>query len=303
MNTFLKSSWQILKDSKNNFQQGEPIVYSAAIAFFTIFSLPAILIFLSFIGSFFFSEDEVQGEIVQHIKELISKDAARQVNEVLANITDIPVSFWGIVVGLAVIIKSATIIFFIVQKALNSVWQVKVKNDVKYLTLLKHRILTLLIVASLGFFFISSILLDMILSIFSEQLHDLFEEYLSPAIRTINTAFNILMMLVFFTAIHKVLPDAKISWKNALAGGIITSVLFLIGKEVINLILENVKVAGIYATAGSLVVLLLWVFYSAVILMLGAEVTKAYASHHNRDVAPTEIAVKYKRVNEHEVHS
>lgn len=275
-------------------------MYSAAIAFFTIFSLPAILIFLSFFGSLFFTEAAVQQKLVKHIEELISREAATQVSEVLANLTDIPVSFWGIVIGLAVIIKSATIIFFIVQKALNAVWQVRVKHQVNYLTLLKHRVPTLLVVASLGFLFMTSILLDMVLSIYSEQLQDLFEEYLSPAIRTINTAFNILMMLMFFTAIHKVLPDAQVGWKNALSGGIITSVLFLFGKEVINLILENVKITGIYATAGSLVVLLLWVFYSAVILMLGAEVTKAYADYHKRAIAPSEIAIKYKRVRQRE---
>ncbi|AKD03657.1 YihY/virulence factor BrkB family protein [Pontibacter korlensis] len=300
MKTFLKTSWQILKDSKKNFQQGEPIVYSAAIAFFTIFSLPAILIFLSFLGSLFFKESDVQQEIVQHIRALISKQAAQQVSEVLKNLTDIPITFWGILVGLVVIVKSATIIFFIIQKALNSVWQVRVRDDVKYLTLLKHRVSTLLIVASLGFFFLSSILLDMIISIYSEQLRDLFEEFLSPAIRTTNTLFNILMMLVFFTAVHKVLPDAKVGWKNAFVGGIITSALFLVGKELINIILQNVKVAGIYATAGSLVVLLLWVFYSAVILMLGAQVTKAYTSYYNREISPTEIATKYERVSEQE---
>ncbi len=289
-----------MKDSKKNFQRGEPIVYSAAIAFFTIFSLPSILIIVSFLGSLFFSEADVQKKLVQHIEALISQEAAHQVSEVLRNLTTIPVSFWGIVVGLAVIIKSATIIFFIIQKALNAVWQVRVKHDVKYLTLLRHRIPTLLVVASLGFLFITSILLDTVISIYSGQLQDLFEEYLSPAIRAINTAFNILMMLVFFTALHKVLPDARVGWKNAVSGGVITSVLFLVGKEVISLILENVKVTGIYATAGSLVVLLLWVFYSAVILMLGAEVTKAYADYHNQTITPSAIAVKYERVNRQE---
>lgn len=132
MKNLLKRTWQILKDSKKNFQQGEPIVYSAAIAFFTIFSLPAILIFLSLLGSFFFSEDAIQAKIVAHIEELVSKEAGEQVSTVLENVTNIPVSFWSILIGIVVIIKSSTIIFFIVQKALNSVWQVKVRQDVKY---------------------------------------------------------------------------------------------------------------------------------------------------------------------------
>lgn len=153
----------------------------------------------------------------------------------------------------------------------------------------------MLMVAFLGFFFLASILMDLLLNIYSEQLQSLFEDYLNPAIRTINTIFNLAMVLAFFTAVHKVLPDTKVAWRDALAGGIITSVLFVIGKEVINYILGSVKVVGIYATAGSLVVLLLWVFYSAIIMMLGAEVTKAYASNNNHTIEPSEIAVKYQR--------
>lgn len=301
MKSLLKKIWQILKDSKKNFQKGEPIVYSAAIAFFTIFSLPAILIFLSLIGSFFFSEEAVQKEIVTHIEELVSKEAGEQVSAVLKNVTNIPVGFWSILIGVVVIIKSSTIIFFIIQKALNAVWQVKVRQNVKYLKLLKHRVLTLLMVASLGFFFLASILLDIFLNLYSDMLQSLFEEYLSPAILTINTVFNLTMMLVFFTAVHKILPDARVAWRDALAGGVITSILFLIGKEIINYILSSVKVVGIYATAGSLVVLLLWVFYSAIIMMLGAEVTKAYAHNFNHTIEPSEIAVKYEKEKTKEV--
>lgn len=301
MKHFFTQTWQILKESKTNFQQGEPIVYSAAIAFFTIFSLPAILIFLSLLGSFFFSEAAVQDEIVAQVEELVSKEAGEQASTVLSNVTNIPVGFWSILIGVVVMIKSSTIIFFIIQKALNSVWQVKVKKNVKYWDLLKHRLLTLLMVASLGFFFMASIVLDIFLDIYSQQLQDLFEQYLGPAVKTINTVFNIILMLIFFTAAHRVLPDAKVDWRDALAGGIITSFLFLIGKEVISYILGSVKVVGIYATAGSLVVLLLWVFYSAIIMMLGAEVTKAYASHYNHKVEPSDIAVKYERVKEKEV--
>ncbi|GAB3830356.1 hypothetical protein GCM10028895_46310 [Pontibacter rugosus] len=97
-------------------------------------------------------------------------------------------------------------------------------------------------------------------------------------------------MFVFFTAILKVLPDAKVSWKDALAGGLITSILFLIGKQIINYMLGSIKIAGIYAAAGSLVVLLLWVFYSSVILLLGAEVTKAYSHSQGRKTEAKDIA-------------
>lgn len=287
----------ILRDSYKNFQRGEPIVYSGAIAFFTIFSLPAILIVLTLAGSVFFAEETVQAEIVKQMEDLMSEDVGKQVNDLLNNATQIPIGFWSVLIGVVVVVKSATIIFFIMQKALNSVWHIRVKHDVNYLKLLRHRLVTLGIVAGLGFLLLLSLVFDATLLVFRDQLHELLEEHLSVTVKLIKTVLSILVVLAFFTAIHKILPDAKVQWQDALAGGIITSILFLIGKEVIDYILGSVKVVGFYAAAGSFVVVLLWVFYSSVILMLGAEVTKAYADNQGRKVEPSEIAEKFEKVN------
>jgi membrane protein len=294
---FIGKTIEILKDSYKNFQRNEPIVYSAAIAFFTIFSLPAILIVLTLAGSMFFSEEEVRAEIVKQMEDLMSEEVGGQVDDLLENVTQIPVGFWSILIGVVVVIKSATIIFFIMQKALNAVWKIRVKHDVNYLKFLRHRLVTLAIVVGLGFLLLTSLVFDAAIMIFSDQLYDLLEEHLTSAIKLIKIAFSVLVVLVFFTAIHKILPDAKVNWRDALAGGIITSILFLIGKEVIDYILSSVKVVGFYAAAGSFVMVLLWVFYSSVILMLGAEVTKAYANNHGRYVKPSDIAEKYEKVN------
>ncbi|PVY42861.1 YihY/virulence factor BrkB family protein [Pontibacter virosus] len=245
---FWQKTIEILKDSYRNFLRDEPIVYSAAIAFFTIFSLPAILIVLTLAGSMFFSEETVRAEIVKQMEELMSKEVGSQVSDLLDNVTQIPIGFWSILIGL-------------------------------------------------GFLLLMSLVFDAALMVFSDQLYELLEEHLTSAIKLIKTAFSILVVLTFFTAIHKILPDAKVQWRDALAGGIITSILFLIGKELINYILGSVKVVGFYAAAGSFVVVLLWVFYSSVILMLGAEVTKAYANNHGRKVEPSEIAERFEKVN------
>lgn len=295
---FSKHTIHILKDAKSNFQQNEPIVYSAAIAFFAIFSLPAILIVLTLFGTVFFSEETVKQEIVGLAESMINDGAGRQVDVVLDNVLTSPSGFWEIFIAVIVVLKGASIIFFIMQKALNTVWQVKVKPDVKYLTFIRHRLITLGVVAGLGLLLLLSLILDTALSMYNEQIYELFEEYFTPALRAINTLFYLFVILVFFTSIHKVLPDAKVDWRDAFAGGFITSVLFLIGKQVINFILSSIKVVGIYAAAGSLVVVLLWIFYSSVILMLGAEVTKAYADNHGRSVEPSSIAIKYRNVSD-----
>ncbi|QCR23172.1 YihY/virulence factor BrkB family protein [Pontibacter sp. SGAir0037] len=297
---FFKKTWHILQDTQEGFKQNEPIVYSAAIAFFTIFSLPAILIVLTLIGSAFFAEQEVRTEIVHRVEELINEEAGEQVSTVLENVVEVPAGIWGILIAVVVVVKSATIILFITQKALNSVWNIKVKPKVKYFKLLKHRLLTLALLAGLGILLSISLMLDTLFAMFSDQLFQVFDEWYEPAVRTINIAFSVAVVLVVFTAIHKFLPDARISWKDAVAGGIITSILFLIGKQVINLVLNNIKIAGIYAAAGSFVVLLLWVFYSSIILYIGAIVTKAYANNHGRDIEPSSIAYKFDHVKDEE---
>jgi membrane protein len=291
---------KILKDTTRSFQRHEPIVYSAAIAFFTIFSLPAILIVLTFVGSMFFAEEAVRTGIERQLEELISPEVAEQVGKILRNITEMPAGFWGVLIGVAVVVQSATIIFYMMQKALNSVWEVRVKRHVSVFRLLKHRLITLAMVAGLGLLLLCSLMLDALILLFREQLNTMLEEYVTSAIRLIQAGFSLLVVLVFFTAIHKALPDANVSWRDALAGGVITSILFLIGKQLINYILASIRVVGVYAAAGSFVVVLLWVFYSSVILMLGAELTKAYAIHHGRGVVPSKIAEKYSKANEDE---
>lgn len=293
---FFKKTWSILKDARTNFQEGEPIVYSAAIAFFMIFSLPAILIVLTLVGSTFFAEEEVRTEIVSKLEELVNPEVGEQVAAVLENVIKIPAGFWGILIAIVVVAKSATIIFFIIQKALNSVWNIKVKKDINYLKLLSHRLLTLAMVFGLGVLLAASLLMDAVLSIYSDELYSVLEEHFSSGVRLIQKAFSLLVVLIFFTSVHKFLPDVRVSWKDAIAGGIITSILFLIGKEVINYVLASIKVVGIYAAAGSFVIILLWVFYSSIILMLGAEVTKAYANNHGRKAEPSSIAEKYEKV-------
>ncbi len=295
LKNYFKKTWQISKDTLKYLNEDEPIVYSAAIGFFTIFSLPAILIVISMIASLFFNEEAVRNEIVSHVEEIINHEASEQVAAVLESVSSMPSGFWSITIGILVIIKSATVILFIIQKALNSIWRVKVKDDANKLRLFIYRLLTFMMIAGLGIAFVASIFLDFLILIFSDILEAVFEEYLHPAVRTIQYAFGAVVSMISFTIILKALPDAKIPWKDALAGGFITTILFMIGKQIINLVLGSIKIAGIYAAAGSLVIVLLWVFYSAQILFLGAEITKAYNTYHGRKVEPSPIAVKWEK--------
>jgi membrane protein len=283
---------EILKRTYKYFQEDEPIIYSAAIAFFTIFSLPAILIIILHIGLTFFSEAEVREEIISQAEQLIQPEAAEQVNEVLENLADISGGFWVILIGILVVVKSATAVFFIMQKGINSMWQVQVKKNAPKTRVMLHRVITLLMVIGLGIILVVNIFLGTVVSIFSDQLYTIFGDVLPPALWLLNILFVFAVLIFIISMLYKYLPDARVAWKDALAGSIITSILFMIGFQIINYVLSTIKVATIYAAAGSLVILLLWMFYSSIILMLGAEVTRAYTNHYGRTIEPTSIAEK-----------
>ncbi|WP_143962405.1 YihY/virulence factor BrkB family protein [Litoribacter populi] len=293
--TTIKDTWEILKTAVKYLKEDEPIVYCAAIAFFTIFSLPAILIVILLVGILFFDEETIKDEILNQADEFIGREAAEQVEEVLMNVMETPSGFWYILIGVLVIIKSATMIFFIVQKALNSIWQVTLKKKVNYLRFLKYRSITLLMVIGLGLILVIGLMMDTVISIMGSELQSIIPGDSHHTITALNLLFNFIVILTFFTTIHKALPDAKIPWQDALAGGIITSILFMIGKQVINLILAEIEIADYYAAAGSLVIILLWIFYSSIILFLGGEITKAYTTHRGVEIKPKPIAVKYEK--------
>jgi len=293
INNFFRNSWKITKATLKYLKEDEPIIYCAAIAFFTIFSLPAILIVVTLVGIIFFDVETISSQIHEVADEYIGEEAAEQIAVVLGNVIESPGSFWYIMIGVLVVIKSATMIFFMIQKALNSIWKVEVKEDVKYLNYLKHRSITLLIVVGLGFLLVLTMILDTAVSLAGDQITSIFPGDSHHTVTALNFLLSFLMVLLFFTSIHKTLPDAKIPWKDALAGGIITSILFLIGKQIINLILSEIEVADYYAAAGSLVIILLWIFYSSIILFLGGEITKAYSVNRGHEIKPKSIAVKY----------
>jgi membrane protein len=289
---FFKDFWSILKRTYRYFQQDEPIIYSASIAFFTIFSLPAILMVIMMIGSAFFSEAEVRDEILNQVEALIKPEATEQVSEVLANLISMPRNFWGIFIGILVVVKTATAIFFIIQKGLNSIWQVKVRKDAKKTKVMLHRVVNLLMVVGLGILLVINIFLGTLVAAFGDQLRNLLGNDLPSALWLLNSLIFLLILMVSVTMLYKFLPDVKVAWNDAFAGGIITSILFMIGFQIINFVLTTLKITTIYAAAGSLVILLLWMFYSSIILMLGAEVTKAYSHHHGRTIEPSSIAEK-----------
>ncbi len=285
---------QIIKKTIGYIGEDQPIVYSAAIAFFTIFSLPAILVIVVLIGTLFFDKEQIKEEIVNQIGDNVSADAAQQVSEIIENVMKMPDNFIFVIIAILVIFKSATMIFAILQKALNSIWKVQLKKGVNFWRIAKYRTIPLLFVLGLGFLLLLTLFLDILQNYMLSTTGILPEVVEKVLFFIVKMALNFAVVFIFFTTIHKTLPDAIIKWRDAIAGGIITTILFLIGIQVIDLIISNIEIDDYYAAAGSLVIILLWIFYSSIILFLCGEITKAYAVQRGHEIKPKPIAVRYK---------
>ncbi|WP_373492802.1 YihY/virulence factor BrkB family protein [Aquiflexum sp.] len=284
----------ILKKTWGFIGQDQPIIYSAAIAFFTLFSLPAILIVIVTIGNLFFKKAEIKDEIVSQIESNVDSDAAEQVRQVLSNVMDLPDSALYIIIAILVIFKSATMIFGILQKALNSIWKVQLKKGVSFWKIAKYRTIPLLFVLGLGFLMVLTLFVEILLAYLSNVATGILPEAVESIVfGSARMIFNFSVVMLFFTIVHKTLPDVIVQWRDAIAGGIITTVLFLIGTRVINLIISNLDLNDYYSAAGSLVIILLWIFYSSVILFLCGELTKAYAIQRGHEIKAKPIAVLY----------
>jgi membrane protein len=194
------------------------------------------------------------------------------------------------------LILAATTVFTEMQGSINMIWNLRVKPGSGWMRMLKNRLLSFSITASLGFLLLVSLLINTLLDGFMNKLQQMFPQSAIVVIYAANLLITLIVVAFLFAIIFKVLPDAIISWKDVVAGSLFSAVLFMIGKFCITFYLNNSNIGNSYGSAGSLVVLLLWVYYSSVILYFGAEFTKAYALKYGSVIKPKDYAVTIQTV-------
>lgn len=294
MNKRVASTWDLTKRTFKEFFEDNPLDYAAIIGFYTIFSLPAILIITIRIAGAVFGQDAVRGELVNQIGGIIGRGSASQLQSIIENATVSEASVVGTIVGIATMAFSATTVFVALQDSLNAMWEVKAKPEKGWLKLIINRVLSLAMVVSLGFLLLVSLTVDVLLGVVYNYLRNQFSGVAVYFITIGNVLVSILISTIIFAAIYKVLPDAKIKWKNVWVGAAVTAILFVLGKYVLNVYFQHDPLADTYGAAGSLVLILVWVYYSAVILLFGAEFTQVYSREHDKGIRPDDTAVKVK---------
>jgi membrane protein len=251
---------------------------AAALAYYTAFSIAPLLIIAVAVAGLLFGAEAARGEIRRQLTELVGDNGATIIEEMMVSARQTGSGAAATAVGLAVLLFGATSVFAQLQDSLNLFWKVKpAASGVK--SFLKTRFLSLAMVLGIGFLLLVSLLLSAALSAAGAYLGGLVPGW-ELTWQIVNAVASFAITTTLFALIYKVLPDAKIAWGDVWLGALVTSVLFVLGKTAIGLYLGKGAIASGYGAAGSLAVVLFWVYYSAQILFLGAEFTRVYSSHH-----------------------
>lgn len=283
--------WSILKESFSDFNDNKALRMSAALAYYTVFSIAPMLIVITSLFDFFYGRAAIEGTIFQHIQGFIGVDAALQIEEIIKNATISKDITWASIVGICALILAATGVFTEIQDSINFIWRLKAKPKKGWLKLILNRLLSFSMLVSLGFILLVSLVINSILDMVGQQVLKLLpgiEMYLAYGINLLITFITISLL---FAIIFKVLPDARIEWRDVIIGSITTAILFMLGKFAIGYYLGKTHITSTYGAAGSVVIILLWVYYSAAILYFGASFTKVYAKRTGRNIYPNDYAV------------
>jgi membrane protein len=295
MSVFRKT-WRILRQTVLNFFQDDSFSYASSIAFYTIFSLPAILIISLSIGATFYERDVVQRELINQVGRLIGKESAANIEEILINAALDSTGTVARIVGIATLVFSATTVFISLQTSLNKIWGIKPKPERGFIKYIIDRLLSLAMVISIGFLLLVSLVVDTVLVIVQNSLAKVLADWTLYIVATLNIAVSLALITLIFAIMFKVLPDAKIKWRDVWVGSIVTTGFFALGKYMIGFYLGNSSVNSAYGAAGSLVIILIWVYYSTVIFLFGAELTSVYAEESGSQITPYHHAVKVQLV-------
>lgn len=281
--------WKSLKDAFSGFSEHKVTKLSASLAYYTTFSLAPLLVILISVTSFFLG-NSAQGEITAQIRSLVGADAARQIEDMIRSAAIDGKDKVAAIVGGVALLIGASSVFGEMQDSINSIWGLKLRPKVGIMKLIKSRLLSFGLIGSLGFLLLVSLTATTVVEGLGEKLQRLLPGVSLVLLYVINQALTIGVVTVLFSIIFKVLPDARVRWKAVLPGAVFTTMLFLVGKFGISFYITKTNVASTYGAAGSLAVLLVWIYYSAIILYLGAEFTKAYVVNKGEKIVPSKHA-------------
>ena len=289
-------SWLMLKETVVSFIDDDALSRGASMAFYAVTSLAPILLIVVAIAGLVFGEDAARNALAAQFQGLMGQQSAELLQGAISNAGQKSSGILATIIGIITLLVTASGVFGEMQAALNAIWKVDAKGT-SLSRLIRARAASLGLVAALGFLLLVSLSISAAVSTLGGYLNATLP-FGALILSALNTLISFMLIAVLFAAIYKVLPDRKLEWRDVIIGAIATSLLFTIGKSLIGWYLGSAAVASSYGAAGALLIVLLWIYYSSQIFLLGAEFTKVYANRHGSQQnppAPAVVAVDKRR--------
>lgn len=286
----IKKIYSFFKQVIDEFSNDNILKYSASLSYYTIFSLAPILIIIISVCGVLFGKEAIQGQIYVQIKDLVGNEAAIQIQEILKNIHLTKGTRIATIISVISLILGSTGMFVEIQDSLNKIFGLKPKPKLWW-KLILNQLLSFGFIIILGLLMIISLVLNALVALLGKHL-EILAGMKTIVISLISQAFSLSITILLFTFVFKLLPDAKIKWKDIFLGAILTSLLFELGKWAIGYYLEQTNLTTVYGAAGSILIIMVWAYYNSVILYLGAEFTKIYSKNHGNKILPNNFSMK-----------
>jgi membrane protein len=282
----LKRLWELLKETFQEWKEDKVSRLAAALSYYTIFSLPGLLLVVVAVAGFFLGQESVREDLMAQVATLVGDQGADAVGTMLANAGwDRDAGILAIVVGLVTVIVAATGAFTQLQEALNTVWEVSPAPGAGIGHTLRKRFLSFSLILGIAFLLLVSLVVNAALSGLGSLLEGMFPGALW-LVRILSAVISFAVITLLFALMYRYLPDAEVAWKDVFVGAVLTTFLFTVGQFALSVYLARSSAASAYGAAGSLVLILLWVYYSAQIFLFGAEFTQVYARHYGSRIVP-----------------
>jgi membrane protein len=287
---FFKHVWSAFKKTIKAFGDIDPFNKSIVIAYYTILSLPGLLVIIINIAGYFFGHEAVTGEVTRQVGGVIGGDTANQIENMIARASVNEKTPLATTLGIATLIFGATGVFYNLQLIFNAIWEVKPKPKGKFLKLIKDRVFSFGLILAIGFLLLVSLVLSAALAAVSNWVSNHVSESLQVLFRVLDILVSLGVVTLLFAAMFRFLPDAKVQWRSVWVGAVLTSLLFVVAKYLLGLYFGKSDPGSTYGAAGSIVLIMLWVSYAGVILLFGGVFTRVYASQFGHVTKPSDHA-------------
>ncbi len=280
-----------MKKAAIDFNNDNAFKLAASLSYSMIFSIAPFVIVAISLAGIIWGQQAAEGRMYEQIKDLVGGNAAQQIQDIIRNIQSSHHTVAGAVIGGAILLIGATGVFTEIQGSINYMWCIQAKPKKGWLKFLMNRLLSFSLIIAFGFISMVSLVVSSLMDVLGDYLKRYFTHLTVYFFYGINLVLTFAVIILLFTIIFRILPDAIISWKDAFTGAVFTGLLFIVGKLLIGLYLGNSNIGALYGAAASIIVILTWVYYSSIILYYGAEFTRAYATLNGHGIRASDTAV------------